>query len=57
MPDHDWNMPHGVRNWPEVECPPNCPARATWSCTRDGVREPCGDCDGCRYDASVRRVG
>jgi hypothetical protein len=20
----------------------------TWSCTRDGVTRPCGDCDGCR---------
>jgi hypothetical protein len=20
----------------------------SWSCTRDGVTEPCGDCDSCR---------
>lgn len=24
-----------------------------WHCTTDGVTEPCGDCDGCRYDQSV----
>lgn len=27
--------------------------RQPWSCTTDGVTEPCGDCDGCRYDAAT----
>lgn len=25
----------------------------TWSCVRDGVAEPCGDCDGCRQIAAI----
>lgn len=29
MSDHDWTMPHDVRYWPAVECPPNCPAVAS----------------------------
>lgn len=28
----------------------------TWSCTRDGVTEPCGDCDACRTVAAQRRA-
>lgn len=26
-----------------------------WSCTRDHVTEPCGDCDGCRYVYAQRK--
>jgi 7-cyano-7-deazaguanine synthase in queuosine biosynthesis len=28
-------------------------ADAPWSCTRDHVTAPCGDCDGCRYDQTA----
>lgn len=26
-----------------------------WHCTTDHVTEPCGDCDGCRYDQQLER--
>ena len=28
----------------------------TWSCVRDGVTEPCGDCDGCRQIAAMNAI-
>jgi hypothetical protein len=28
----------------------------TWSCTRDHVTQPCGDCDGCRTVAAENRL-
>jgi hypothetical protein len=30
--------------------------RPPWHCTTDGVTEPCGDCDGCRYDEQLAKV-
>lgn len=27
-----------------------------WSCVREGVTEPCGDCDGCRLIYAERRA-
>lgn len=28
----------------------------SWSCTRDGVTAPCGDCDGCRQVQAANEV-
>ena len=28
----------------------------TWSCVRDGVTEPCGDCGGCRQIAAINAM-
>ena len=28
----------------------------TWSCVRDGVTQPCGDCSGCWQVAALRRA-
>jgi hypothetical protein len=28
-------------------------AVTAWHCTTDGVTDPCGDCDGCRYDQQL----
>lgn len=27
----------------------------SWSCTKDGVTRPCGDCDGCHQVAAENR--
>jgi len=29
----------------------------TWSCTREGATEPCGDCDGCRQVQAGTQAG
>lgn len=38
---------------PGIQAPRS--GRPSWSCTTDGVTEPCGDCDGCRYDRRTTR--
>lgn len=37
----------------DIELAPYRLPDGTWSCTRNHVTRPCGNCDGCRYIASV----